>query len=38
MNKKSIKIKLIPLIINVAVPLFIGFLINKLLPNTGEIY
>ncbi|MGN0144013.1 MAG: TspO/MBR family protein [Clostridium sp.] len=38
MDKKNIKIKAIPLIINVTVPLFIGFLINKLLPKTEEIY
>ena len=38
MNRESSRIKLLPLIINIAVPLLIGFLINQLLPNTKELY
>lgn len=38
MNRESSRIKLLPLIINIAVPLLIGFLINQLLQNTKELY
>lgn len=38
MNKKTEKIRIIPLIVNIGLPLAIGFLINKILPNIKEIY
>lgn len=38
MNKKPVKIKVIPLIVNIGLPLIIGFLINKILPNIREVY
>ena len=38
MNKKPIKFRIIPLIISIALPLLIGFLINMILPNIKEIY
>ena len=38
MNKKNTDIKIIPLILNIAVPLIISFLINKMLPDTKELY
>ena len=38
MNKKTEKIRIIPLIVNTGLPLAIGFLINKILPNIKEIY
>ena len=33
MNKNSKKIMIIPLIMNIGIPLVIGFLINKIIPN-----
>lgn len=38
MNRKTEKIRIIPLIINIGLPLGVGFLINKILPNIKEIY
>ena len=38
MNKKNTDIKIIPLILNIAVPLIISFLINKMFPDTKELY
>lgn len=38
MNKKREKIRLIPLILNIGLPLAVGFFINKILPNIKEIY
>lgn len=38
MNKNSKKIMIIPLIMNIGIPLVIGFLINKIIPNIKEIY
>lgn len=38
MNKKTSKIKIIPLIVNIGLPLAIGFLINKILPNIKKVY
>lgn len=37
-EKRVVRIKIIPLIINIALPLLIGFLINKFIPNIKEIY
>ena len=38
MNKKSSKIKIIPLIINIGLPLLISGIITLVIPNIKEVY